>query len=100
MNPDITPDIYPRYDHNINYCHEMSPEEQEELFMFVESRKEKAQGQGEVKSFKKKSKKVGHIEPLNCCFLLSHMKNNILTVFVKTVPCDISDSNKIEKKYK
>ncbi|KAL5259201.1 hypothetical protein ACHWQZ_G009603 [Mnemiopsis leidyi] len=47
----------PRYDHNINYCHEMSPEEQEELFMFVESRKEKAQGQGEVKSFKKKSKK-------------------------------------------
>ena len=48
----------PRYDHNINYCHEMSPEEQEELFMFVESRKEKAQGQGEVKSFKKKNKKV------------------------------------------
>ena len=36
----------------------MSPEEQEELFMFVESRKEKAQGQGEVKSFKKKNKKV------------------------------------------
>ena len=56
-----------RYDHNINYCHEMSPEEQEELFMFVESRKEKAQGQGEVKSFKKKSKKVCLIVPSFVC---------------------------------
>eukprot|EP00116_Pleurobrachia_bachei_P002797 sb/3463059/ len=47
----------PRYDHNINYCHEMPPNEQEELFLFVESRKEKAQGQGEVKALKKKQKK-------------------------------------------
>lgn len=38
----------------------MSQEEQEELFMFVENRKEKAQGQGEVKAFRKKDKKVIH----------------------------------------
>ena len=40
----------------------MSPGEQEEMFMFVDSRKDKAQGQGEVKSYKKKSKKV-------CCLV-------------------------------
>ena len=65
-----------RYDHNINYCHEMTPEEQEELSMFVESRKENAQGQGEVKSFKKKSKKVS-------CLKLFHFEiHNLYSSFI------------------